>query len=174
VAIAASGDIYFTDAAGNGNGVIGRLTADLLHVEEVFSGPDFSPRGIAFTPAGTLAVADAASSQVLQYDLQGHALAVLAPANGCSDAAGLPGVSCDPADVAYSGNELLVLYRFTSVLRSFSGTSVKTLMGTPYLQGLHDGTSGALLDRPLGLALAPDGTVLIADTRNNRLRRLER
>jgi hypothetical protein len=78
-------------------------------------------------------------------------------------------------DVAYSGDTLLVLYRFSAALRAFpAGGGSLTLAGVPYEQGLKDGTSGSMLDRPLGLAVASDGSVYVADARNNRLRRLTR
>jgi hypothetical protein len=112
---------------------------------------------------------------VREYDLQGNLVRTLASATDCSSTADPSGVGCDPADVAYAGTTLLVLYRFTAVLRAFppSGPAT-TLMGTAFQQGLADGTTGTLMDRPLGLSVAKDGSVYIADSRNNRLRRLTR
>jgi sugar lactone lactonase YvrE len=174
VAVASTGEIYFGDAADDGTGVIGRLSADRQRVDEIVRA-QFTPRGLTLSPTGTLVTTDASGHGVLEYDLQGNMVRTVVAATDCSDTADPSGVGCDPADVLYSGNTLLVLYRFTAVLRAFPASGPgTTLMGTAFQQGLSDGTSATLMDRPLGLALAADGTVLIADSRNNRLRRLTR
>jgi hypothetical protein len=174
VAAASTGEIYFGDAADDGTGVIGRLSADRQKVDEIVRAT-FSPRGLTLSPTGTIVTTDASSHGVLEYDLQGNLVRTVASATDCSSTPDPSGVGCDPADVAYAGSTLLVLYRFTAVLRAFPpGGPATTLMGTAFQQGLADGTSNTLMDRPLGMAIAPDGTVLIADSRNNRLRSLTR
>jgi len=50
---------------------------------------------------------------------------------------------------------------------------VETVLGIPGTEGWRDGTRDeALFRRPMGIAIAPDGSVYVADTGNSRLRKL--
>jgi len=50
---------------------------------------------------------------------------------------------------------------------------VETVLGIPGTSGWRDGTRDeALFRRPMGIAIAPDGSVYVADTGNSRLRKL--
>lgn len=102
---------------------------------------------------------------------------------------GLPGYSGDggPATAARIGTPTAI--RFDSdgnlyfadrayhvVRRIDRGGTITTVAGRGHPGFSPDGTpaSEALLDTPFGLAVAPDGTVYVSDSRNNRVRRVGR
>lgn len=72
-------------------------------------------------------------------------------------------------------DELWVLDAETSAVRRISSDRVDTLIGRGLFEFGHiDGLwTDALLQHPLGLAVTPDGRVIIADTYNGALRRID-
>ncbi|MFA6544276.1 MAG: NHL repeat-containing protein [Limisphaerales bacterium] len=62
---------------------------------------------------------------------------------------------------------------FLLTLSAFAQDSVRTLAGLPETPGSLDGTNTtARFNDPAGLAIAPDGTIFVADNQNHALRRI--
>jgi len=80
-----------------------------------------------------------------------------------------------PSGLSVGGDRLWIADSETSALRWIAGGQMHTAVG----QGLFDfghadgQATQALLQHPLGVAALPDGTVLIADTYNNAVRRYD-
>jgi len=60
-------------------------------------------------------------------------------------------------------------------VRAIANGTVNTVAGSSkHAPGFQDGPSGtALFDRPVGVAVAKDGTLYVADSRNHRIRRIK-
>jgi sugar lactone lactonase YvrE len=78
------------------------------------------------------------------------------------------GIAVDDAGNVYVSSDLNVIYRLAP-----DGTR-EVVAGSGAGGGLVDNESAtsARFSHPLGLALAPDGTLYVADTWNNRLRKV--
>ncbi len=136
-----------------------------------------SPRGIAADPAGNLYVSDTGNHlvRVIRPDGTVSTLAGLAASPGHDDGTGADARFSSPRGlrvrpdgkliVADTGNHLL---RLVSPLGA-----VSTLAGTPGVAGREDGpAASATFSSPSDVNLRPDGTVVIVDTDNHRLRTL--
>ncbi len=139
-----------------------------------------SPHGVAVSPQGRIAVAEA----------EGHTVRLIvpeAPGSGSyrvSTLAGAPGeegfadglaaearFSSPHAVVWLDEERLLVADIGNARLRLIAGDEVRTVAGTDE-RGQADGGPGvASFKYPMDLALAADGSVLVADAGNHRVRR---
>lgn len=92
---------------------------------------------------------------------------------------GPPDASCyaQPSGLCRAGDTLYVADSETSAVRALDLASgaTRTLVGAGLFDfGAEDGpVASARLQHPLGVAALPDGTLVIADTYNDRLRRLD-
>ncbi|GGK95066.1 NHL domain-containing thioredoxin family protein [Mangrovihabitans endophyticus] len=80
-----------------------------------------------------------------------------------------------PSGLAVSGNRLWIVDSETSALRWIRDGTLHTAVGQGLFDFGHvDGPGGkALFQHPLGVAAAPDGSVLVADTYNGAVRRYD-
>ena len=133
------------------------------------------PGGLALDPAGNLVVADTGN----------HTIRRIAPDGTVTTLAGAPGVpgATDgtaaqarfnaPFGVAVDGTGAMYIadsQNHTIRLMTANGT-VSTYAGTAGTPGLTDGTgTAAQFNQPNGLALAPNGTLYVADYGNSCLR----
>lgn len=80
-----------------------------------------------------------------------------------------------PSALVADGADLWIVDAETSALRRMTPTTVVSLIGTGLFDFGHvDGPAAtALLQHPLGAALLPDGSIMIADSYNAALRRFE-
>lgn len=135
------------------------------------------PRGVAAGPDGSVYVADS-GNHTLRRILPGGEVVTIA------GKAGEPGHADGPAsearldtpsgiDVAADGT-LYVADTGNHVIRMLTPDGVlTTIAGTPRSPGFADGTGAAVrFNGPVGLRLAPDGTLVVADTSNHVIRRL--
>ncbi len=134
---------------------------------------------IEFDGEHTLYVADTSNHVIRVIDTDANTIETL-PGTGSQD---MPGGACSadalcfPRDLELGPDGLLYIADTNNhVIRAYdlANQSMATVVGT-FEQG--DGVDGALaldvqLDRPQGIDLAPDGTLLIADTYNHRVRRV--
>lgn len=141
------------------------------------AGAAFStPSGLALDAAGNLYVADTGNNRVRRVTPEG-AVTTLAGdgAAGFRDGAGTQAQFDAPVGVAVGREgEVYVADTYNDRVRVITKDgSVKTLAGTG-TPGHADGGAldAALFDTPCGLAVAEDGEVYVADTGNNRLRRI--
>ena len=147
-----------------------------------------SPKGQAAAPAGRLTLT--AQGEIIIADTGNHVVRRINGAGIISLVAGTPGLAGyagdggpataamlnTPSDVAVlPDGSIIVADTMNHAVRVIApdGT-ISTLAGTG--QRGFDGDGGpadeALLDRPYGVTVGPDGTVYVADTHNHRIRRI--
>ncbi|MEK7351974.1 MAG: hypothetical protein AAB177_13960 [Nitrospirota bacterium] len=141
------------------------------------------PTGIYVDPAGNLLIADTANHRVLLVEKTTGVISTLA-------GTGMPGFSGDggigslaqlngPTAVAADGHgRVLIADTFNNRVRRLdtrTGT-ITTIAGTGAqgFGGDGDFASKAELTEPSGVAVDAKGNILIADTFNNRIRRIDR
>jgi sugar lactone lactonase YvrE len=184
VAVADDGSIYMTDA-GDQNRIQkiapdGSITSIAGGVEGYGDGVGDkalfnSPSGIAIAPNGDLIVADTGNNRIRRITLVGQAATVAGDghpgyADGPANKAqfnGPIGVAVDARGniyVADSYNDRIRMITRRGEVSTIAG------QGTP---GYADGDrNSALFDTPSGIALANDNSLIVADTGNDRLRRI--
>jgi NHL repeat len=130
-----------------------------------------TPRGIAALPDGTLYVTDAGNHTVRRIASDGTVTTV----------AGVPGVAGSDdthlntpsgIDVNDKG-EVFIVDTFNHAIRMLKDGVLTTIAGQLGVSGFADGDAAtAKFNAPVGLKIAPDGSIVIADTGNNVIRRL--
>jgi len=174
-AVDAAGNLYIADAGGQR---IRKVTTDgVIHTlagngSVGFSGDGgqsifaklFSPDGVAVDASGNLYIADYGN----------HRLRKVTPA-GVISSINLSGLS-NPAQLAFDGSgRLLVADYGTNVVRRGVPEGTFSIIAGIVTAGFSgDGglAKNAALSRPIGVAADPDGNVYIADTGNNRIRKV--
>ena len=184
VAVAADGSIYFTDAGdqnriqkiapdGNITSVAGGVEGygDGVGSKALFN----SPSAIAIAPDGSLVIADTGNNRIRRISPSGETGTVAGDgkagyADGSAGTAqfnGPIGVAVDASGniyVADSYNDRIRLITPDGHVSTVAGK------GTP---GYVDGDRNtALFDTPSGIVVANDNSLIVADTGNDRLRRI--
>lgn len=136
-----------------------------------FSGP----RGLAFGANGVLYVADTGNHTIRR--VSGGVVTTIAGkageagyADGTDGRLSMPtGIAVDQAENVYiadTGNHVIRRLRNDGVL--------ETIAGTPGVAGFADGDgASARFNGPVGLLIANDGSLIVADTSNHVIRRIE-
>ncbi|HVG31952.1 MAG TPA: hypothetical protein VM911_02695, partial [Pyrinomonadaceae bacterium] len=137
------------------------------------------PSGIALAPDGTLVVAETGSHTIVRVDLktgQSQIIAGIKGRSGYNDGEGTRAQFNGPIGVAVgSDGTIYVADTYNDRIRAIDTESrVRTIAGGNE-PGIADAGAGqdARFDTPCGIAVAADGALLVADTGNNRLRRVE-
>jgi len=134
--------------------------------------------GIAVGPDGDVYVADKGNQRVRRIDV-GVTPATITTVAGTGAAGGDDGAAttvaqlANPMDVAVaSDGTVYIADQLTNRIRILSGGNVGSFAGnfTAGFSGDGGPATSAALNQPTGLAVASDGTVLIADSSNNRVR----
>jgi hypothetical protein len=135
------------------------------------------PRGVAAGPDGSVFVADTGN----------HAIRRIAPDGTVTTIAGEPGVPGFEDGIARSAHlnnlsgidvnakgEIFIADTGNHTIRMITTDGrLVTLAGVPGVSGFADGlASSARFSGPVGIRIAPDGTLLVADTSNNAVRRV--
>jgi sugar lactone lactonase YvrE len=133
------------------------------------------PAGLAVAADGTIYVADRDECSIRSI-AQGQVNTLAA--NGTCDFADGPAAQASfyhPAGVAVDATgAVLVADSDNNRIRRIAGGQVTTLAGSDGLGGYSDGpASAARFHFPNGVAVHPSGAVLVADTQNNCIRRIE-
>ena len=194
VAVDATGDIYIADTFNHrirvvdhrtgiistlvGSGNKGSASDDGLPIHAQLS----EPTGVYVDPAGNLLIADRANHRVLLLDKTTSVISTLA-------GTGMPGFSGDggigtaaqlngPTAVAADGHgRVLIADTFNNRVRRLDIRTgrITTIAGTGAqgFGGDGDFASKAELMEPSGVAVDAKGNILIADTFNNRIRRID-
>ncbi|MEJ7575730.1 MAG: hypothetical protein WKF74_01855 [Pyrinomonadaceae bacterium] len=175
VAVAPDGTIFLTDGAANRlwrisvNGDAGIVTENLN-----------TPSSVALAPDGTLVVADTGSHTIKRIDPRDSSnnITVIAGREntyGFADGSGGDARFNAPVGVAVGNdNRIFVADTYNDRIRVIDEHGqVTTLAGSD--QGYADAADrrDAQFNTPCGIALAPDSSLVVADTGNNRLRRIE-
>lgn len=184
VAVGGDGSIYLTDA-GDQNRIQriapdGSITSIAGGVEGYGDGAGDkalfnSPSGIAIAPNGDLIVADTGNNRIRRVPVRGETSTVAGDgragyADGPANQAqfnGPIGVAVDARGNIYVADSYNDRIRMITPQGEVSTIAGK---GTP---GYADGDrNNALFDTPSGIALANDNSLIVADTGNDRLRRI--
>lgn len=166
--VAVSGDdVFVSDGI---SGKIWRIAPGADPVE--FASGLHTPSAIAFHPSGELIVADTGSHTIKKIDKTG-AVTVLAGTEGRSgdeDGSVTNAKFNAPIGVAVSGNgEIVVADTYNDKIKRIREGAVTTLAGSS--RGFADGQYiNAKFDTPCGIAALRDGSMLVADTMNARIR----
>jgi hypothetical protein len=140
--------------------------------------PMSSPWDVAwFEPWDGLAIAMAGIHQLWSFDPRKETLTVRAGTTneGLLDGELAHAWFAQPSGLAADGDTLWLADAETSSLRRISNGVVHTEVGTGLFDFGHIDGAGAeaMFQHPLGVAAAPDGSVLVADTYNGALRRFD-
>ncbi len=165
-----SGTIWRVDEHGSGTP---------LDVEGPHSSPRSSahrpitPAGLDIAPDGTLFVADPSRHRICSISPDGRLCVVAGGANGLRDGPGHEAKFRFPTDVALGADgSCYVADSVNDRIRAISPDGlVTTLAGSNYDYGDGRGPC-ARFRRPLGLDVDGEGTVYVADTGNNAIRRI--
>jgi DNA-binding beta-propeller fold protein YncE len=175
LAVAADQSVYVSDG---GTGRIGQLNVD-GQARVIAENLDV-PSAIAFAPDGTLVVAETGSHTITRVDPKTGQLSILAGVKGragYADGAAARALFNGPIGVAVGPEgTVYVADTYNDRIRAIDAQSqeVRTIAGGAK-PGMADAATGAdaRFDTPCGIAFAPDGTLIVADTGNHRLRRVE-
>ena len=187
VAVAPNGTVYVADRFNNRiratNPATGEVTTLAGNGTQGFAdGPGNTaqfndPTGVAVAPNGTVYVADVINNRIRAINPTTGQVTTLA-GNGTVGFADGPGNTAqfnDPTGVAVAaGGTVYVADVSNNRIRAINPTTsrVSTLAGSG-TEGFADGTgTNAQFNRPYGVAVAPNGTIYVADTDNHRIRKI--
>lgn len=150
-------------------------TLDILADDELTA-----PTALAVDRDGSLVVADAGQEQLIRISGDGDGQVLVGPiagsgTSGTSDGPAGRAELAQPVGVARTRNGLAFCDAASSNLRLLTDSGeVVTITGNSFYDwGLIDGPAQrARLQRPTGVCAMDDGSLIVADTGNNRLRRL--
>jgi len=123
-----------------------------------------NPQDVAVDEWDNVYVADTGNSTVRMISPNGTVSTLAGLAGQCASQDGSPGVSrlCSPAGIDLEGNDLYVADTGNATIRRINLDNVtSTVAGVPGSQGIVLGALPGGLDRPIGVTLAPDGSVAL-------------
>lgn len=164
------GNVYISDGE---QGKIFRVSRDGKIA--IVSGKFATPSAIAFDRDGFLIVADSGSSTIKKVDVASGETSIVAGVEnkkGFADGKSAQALFNAPVGVTVSENKIFVADTYNDKIRVIENDVVSTLAGGE--EGFADapGTQ-AKFDTPCGIAALRDGSLIVADTENRRLRRVE-
>ncbi|MEW4570871.1 hypothetical protein AB1L88_23640 [Tautonia sp. JC769] len=139
------------------------------------------PRAVAVGADGTLYILER-NGNTLRAVVPGSALIRTIAGTGRKGYSGDGGPALaatfdGPKELALSGDVMLIVDTENHVIRRIDLTNgrITTVAGSGVRGGAGDGqpATDAQLDRPHGVAVGPDGGIVIGDTNNHRIRRVE-
>ncbi|MGE5359102.1 MAG: hypothetical protein ACM3NQ_08795 [Bacteroidales bacterium] len=134
------------------------------------------PFGIAVDAVGNTWVADGGDNNAIwRIDASGNAAVVAGGCEGFSDGQGRAACFNAPSAIALSADgDVLVADTANNAIRRVTSAGVVTTIAGSGERGAEDGVGrAARFDGPIGVAVAPDSSVIVADTYNDRIRRIE-
>lgn len=171
VAIDKKGNVYVSDGDA---GKIFRVLRDgkIETVTDKFN----TPSAIAFDKDENLIIADSGSSTIKRLNVTNGEITTVAGVEnkrGFADGETSNALFNAPIGLAVSKDgKIYVADTYNDKIRLIENGKVSTLAGN--VRGFADGNGAeAKFDTPCGLAILPDGSLLVADTGNRRLRRVE-
>lgn len=190
VALDFQGNLYIADSLNNRvrqvapGGTIGTFAGTGVPGFAVDSGPPAgaqfnTPEGVGVDPAGIVYIVDTLNSRVRQLAPGGNILTYAGNGNASYFGDGLPasraainhpeGIALDAAGNVYIADTL------DNAVRKVSNGTITTFAGSgpPGFGGDGGPATGARLDHPGAVAVDAAGNVYVADTGNNRVRRID-
>ena len=179
VAVDSAGNVYIAD---RGNNCVRKV--DTIGNISTIAGVDAqlnTPSGVAVDSAGNVYIADTGNNRILKVDTSGSISTIAG--TGVPGFSGDGGLATDarvnyPTGVAVdsAGNIYITDYGNNRVRKVDTSGSISTLAGTGDSEGFSgDGGAGvdAQLNAPSGVAVDTYGNIYIADTGNNRIRKVD-
>lgn len=173
------GNIYFSES------ITGRIFLLAAGSYENGSSPQISvvaenlqtPSAIAFAPDGNLVVANTGAHTIVRVDLKTKTVSVVAGQSGISgDTDGKAADARFNAPVGIAVNdegEIFVADTYNDRVRAISPDGIVRTIAGGREPGFADGAgSEARFDTPCGIAVTDEGSLLVADTGNRRVRRV--
>lgn len=173
------GNIYFSES------ITGRIFQLAAGSYENGSSPQISvvaenlqtPSAIAFAPDGNLIVANTGAHTIVRVDRKTKTISVVAGQSGVSgDADGKAADARFNAPVGIAVNddgEIFVADTYNDRVRAISPDGIVRTIAGGREPGFADGAgSEARFDTPCGIAVTDEGSLLVADTGNRRVRRI--
>ncbi|MGA2739283.1 MAG: hypothetical protein ABSG65_17820, partial [Bryobacteraceae bacterium] len=190
VALNASGSLIFADSGNNrvrmvsASGIITTVAGDGSCCFSGDGGPATSasfrgPSGVAVDASGNLWIADSGNNLIRKVSASGIIATVVG--NGIAGFSGDGGPATaaslwSPTGVAVDGSgNLWIADTYNSVIRKVSAAGIIATVagnGTSGFSGDGGPATGASLSQPVGVAVDASGNLFIADTSNNRIRKV--
>jgi len=174
IAVAVGGTIYVSDGE---TGRIYQLAQD--GTAKVAAENLNTPSAIAIAPDGTLVIADTGSHTIKRLETKDgriHVVAGVENRAGFADGNGAEALFNGPVGLAVGKDgTIYVADTYNDRIRAIDAEGkVRTIAGGSE-PGYADAASGAQsrFDTPCGIAVDLDGTLVVADTGNHRLRRIQ-
>jgi len=172
-------EIYVADT---GNGTIRKITRIInyeaeyyAHEVETVARGFVSPRGLAIGPDGSLFVTDSELHTVTRIAPDGVQTVVAGQPAVVGSDDGNPGLLRMPTgiDVDDAGNVYIADTGNGTIRRLRPDGVLETIAGAPGQGGYADGDGRvARFNGPVGLQIAPDGSLIVADTSNHVIRKI--
>lgn len=132
-----------------------------------------TPSGVAFDAEGFLIVADSGSHTIKKINISSGEVSTIAGSEnkkGFADGDAHSALFNAPISLAIAENKIFVADTYNDKIRVIENGKVSTVAGSG--KGFADGENlNAKFDTPSGLAFK-DGTLIVADTGNRRIRRI--
>ncbi len=137
--------------------------------DDAKSGPLGRPAAVALDAAGRIYAADPDGGRALEFGATGQLLLTIPIPGGTDDRHPVQG---QPDGIAVSPDGSCILVADALSDRVFKFDALGNLTLVFGVHGRHDERKdGIRLNKPAGLAFAPDGTLLVADRNNDRVER---
>jgi sugar lactone lactonase YvrE len=135
-----------------------------------------TPSGLAIDAAGSIYVADTGNNAIRRITPYGRVITIAGGgAPGWQDGSGAEARFAGPMGLALDRRGLLVADAYNDRIRLVTPDGRVTTVAGRGSPGLVDGTSpDAAFDTPTGIALSADGSLFVADTGNDVVRRIDR
>jgi len=134
-----------------------------------------TPSNIAFDKDGFLIVADAGAHSIKRVDVSSGNVETIAGIDGrkgFQDGEARQALFNAPVGIAVFGHKIFVADTYNDKIRVVENNQVSTLAGS--VQGFADGVSNlAKFDTPCGIAVLRNGNLIVADTGNKRIRKID-
>ena len=131
----------------------------------------YNPYGVAVDPSGTVYVADWYNRRIRKITPEGVVTTLAGSISGYADGAGEAAQFDSPIGVAVDASGTVYVADSNHIRKITPAGVVTTMAGST--RGLADGTgSAAQFYAPRGVTVDSSGTVYVADTGNNRVRKI--
>jgi sugar lactone lactonase YvrE/microcystin-dependent protein len=137
-----------------------------------------NPYGIAIGPDGNIYVADGDNNRIRKVTLGGIVTTVAGSGSAAfADGIGTAASFSNPYGIAIGPDGTIYVadtnnHRIRKMIYNGTAWVVTTLAGSGSTGNTDSTGTAALFNSPEGIALAPDGTIYVADTGNSRIRKM--